>query len=203
VVSIKIFPTGYNFIVTVSADAFDGLTNLNDAKFHANDCLDSDFKSVAEIVEELNRGNCKPLTTVQDGKELRCERSMKSIPYGYSNAVPTCFLNKATSIAVQDAQVKSDFNATYVTFFDNKNITYMPLGLSKTFPFLQIIQATYCNVKKIGPENFAGLKYIAVIWFGSNKIEDIPSGTFKGLASLTEIDLRKIFSHCSTNCHFN
>lgn len=79
----------------------------------------------------------------------------------------------------------------------------MPLGLSKTFPNLLTIQAIYCKVKKIIPENFAGLKHVIKLMFFANSIENIPSGTFKGLPSLIEVDLRKIFLHCSTKCHFN
>jgi hypothetical protein len=131
------------------------------------------------------------VSSVYGVTELLCEKT-EILKWSYMpNPLQTCFLDKTTSITEPDTQVKSDVNATGITFYLNKNVHYLPVAMSKVFPFLQIIQATYCSVKKIGPENFEGLKYVVRVWLGTNHIKNIPSGTFRDLESLVDLDLRK------------
>jgi Leucine-rich repeat (LRR) protein len=102
-----------------------------------------------------------------------------------------CSFTEATAINSNTTRVKSEYNATAITFYSNKNISYLPIETGKVFPSLLLVQATYCNLKQISPENFAGMVNVIRLWLSGNKIEDIPPKTFKGLVSLVDLDLRE------------
>jgi hypothetical protein len=108
------------------------------------------------------------------------------------NNLTTRVMKENTKIKRNNTIIYSDSaNVTGLDFYDNKKVFHLPIEIAKTFPNLLIISSIYCPIKNILKENFEGLVMLKKLWFRSNQIEEIKSGTFNGLIAITNIDLRK------------
>lgn len=103
----------------------------------------------------------------------------------------TCFINETSVINSDDFKISSDSNATGIYMNDNPKIMFLPLELSKAFPNLMVVDATFCSISKISKENFEGLTNLRRLWLRDNAIEELQSGTFNDLVSLIDLDLRE------------
>lgn len=102
-----------------------------------------------------------------------------------------CFFNTTTRITSNSIGVDSGDMANRVYFNTNTKILYLPIGLSKVFPNLVEIDATYCALHAVTSDNLSGLKHLSRLWLRDNMIETIPKGTFEGLVGLSDVDLRE------------
>jgi Leucine rich repeat len=159
-------------------------------KFLNNACVGKSFFNLKEALEEFEN-SCKRPVTIQDGKELTCERSANLTWFYGDYPMLSCCFDGATVISSNATVIKADYSTTALIFHGNKNISYLPIELYKVCPYLTIVEAMYCNIKQIGAENFRDLDNLEKIWLSGNKIEDIPGGTFKGLPALRHLDMRK------------
>lgn len=134
------------------------------------------------------------VVAVRAVQEITCEATL-TFKWAYVDIeIPTCLFNSTTVVDSSDVLIKSDFAASGIYFQDNKKTAHLPIGISKTFPNLLILDATYCSIKRLRPENFEGLKNLKFLWMAGNLIDVIPRDTFKDLVSLTDIDLRKFYA---------
>lgn len=139
------------------------------------------------------------MASTQGAEKLLCESTDSSYFTYYEETIETCFLNVSTVINSSDTVINSDYDANGLYLENNKNISFLPIEMSKTFKNLWIIDATKCAIKRIGPRNFAGLQDLDSLWLAGNLIDEIPKDTFKDLLSLSDIDLRECLAPTDSN----
>lgn len=129
-----------------------------------------------------------------NAKEIYCEK-VENYEWFYSlREQKTCFMNEVTKIDSQDFLIivsRGDETVKGLRFAENKNISYLPVDIYKSFPGLLGIDATSSSVKSIKKENFHFLYNLTLLWLRGNQIEKIFGDTFETLRSLQGIDLRK------------
>lgn len=76
-----------------------------------------------------------------------------------------------------------------LSMFDNKNISFLPVGIDKVFPNIEILYAFNCAIEEIVQENFLNLHHLQQLSLDSNKISRISSDVFQGLFSLQILTL--------------
>lgn len=189
---------------------------LTDIKFKGNECVDKDFTEVSVAAKEMevsckrtakemkNFDNIATSTTSKTnaGLTIGCRRTSKNFwPYN-SERLETCLLNQTVSITKNNTRFSTDYKAKGLYMKFNRNISLLPIDIYKAFPELIVIDATYCTIKAIGPSNFMNLKSMRFLWLGGNLITNIPKGTFKGLVSLYNLDLREFSSFLKDKSKF-
>lgn len=124
--------------------------------------------------------------------QVSCEK-FESCNFYYSVSLQNSCVMKEVTIGSDDFAVSSAQDETVggLEFFENKNVSYLPTGISEKFPNLLAISATACSVKAIEAKNFKNLSKLKVLWLRANKIERISIGTFDDLIALELTDLRK------------
>lgn len=163
-------------------------------RFEGNSKIDRDFESLQEAIKKFESLSSPQLSPTHVVGELDCETTIRSQFDGSNRLYKTCLMNATTLIDSNKARIKFAKSTAAISFKNNKNISYLPIEISKALPSLQILEASYCNVTQIGPENFQGLIFLKLLWLSSNKIESIPSNTFKGLTYMENIDLSEFIS---------
>lgn len=185
----------------ISKEAFVGLPQSTKINLASNRCVDENLQnriSAAAAADEW----CQP----HDDNEIEQEEPEDESDSDSKNKVScvetafenwfnvywqkTCFMNHSTAIDTPTYQISSKDSAiTALTFAQNDDISYLPIGLHRIFPDLVVIDATDCSLVKISHENFKGLTELSQLWLRSNMITAIDGDTFKGLIHLACLDL--------------
>lgn len=101
--------------------------------------------------------------------------------------------NETLQEVIVSGQSKSISDAVCLNSFHLNNLTYLPLGIGKMFPDIQIFSAAFCSVQFIKRENFLNMEKLKHVQLGGNKIEEIREETFWDLKNL------KVLSLCSNH----
>jgi hypothetical protein len=93
-------------------------------------------------------------------------------------------------ISTMDAKMQG------LTFYGNKHVEYLPVGVSKNFPALVAYSAVRCSITAISKKNFRGLKNLLSLSLSRNYIETIFADTFDDLEQVEIILLGELnFQH--------
>lgn len=71
-----------------------------------------------------------------------------------------------------------DDSVNAITFWNNKNIFYLPVKTGEKFPNLAIYWAQNCSINDISKLNFVGLSKLERLYLGKNAIERLPATHF-------------------------
>lgn len=104
----------------------------------------------------------------------------------------TCLIEDENVIDAKDVELSSNANATLLKFFYNSKIKFLPIKVSKVFPFLLDYDANGNMVLSISCDNFEGLSHLKDLNLASNRIEEIERETFSDLVSLKQLDLSEL-----------
>lgn len=98
----------------------------------------------------------------------------------------TCYMNGLTDIDAPDSEISTpkDENLRGLRCNGNRNIDFLPVGVSTKFPNLIGYDASLCSIKTIKKANFRNLNKLKQIYLNGNQIELINSDTFEGLTEL-------------------
>lgn len=113
-------------------------------------------------------------------------------PYSSRHAIyKTCFMNDTAVINFNDFAISSvqDESIARLDFFTNRNIFYLPVNVSESFPKLSFYNAQNCSIKAISKENFEGLFELKKLYLDNNEIAKIPSDIFDDLGQLEWLTL--------------
>lgn len=103
----------------------------------------------------------------------------------------TCIMNNFTTIKSQGFTIGSARNETVsgMTFWGNRNISFLPDDVHKKFPNLKIFFAQNCSIKAISKDNFKNLTKLIFLSLSDNQIKTIRYDVFNDLTSLDHIEL--------------
>lgn len=131
--------------------------------------------------------------------QISCEKTgnflHKFSPYSNRHAIyKTCFMNESTVINSSDFTISSfrDESIARLDFFSNRNIFYLPVNVSESFPKLSFYNAQNCSIKFISNKNFKGMFELKKLYLDNNGIEKICSDTFEDSLVLEWLTLGKI-----------
>lgn len=102
-------------------------------------------------------------------------------------------MDKTTAINSSDFTIASASNDSVfgLHFYNNKKISFLPVGVDNRFQNLVYIRADSCSIKSITKANFVNLSKLKYVTLKSNQIEKIMSDTFYDLTSLEYLSLSK------------
>lgn len=78
-----------------------------------------------------------------------------------------------------------------VDFYDNQNVSFLPINLHVKFPNLTTLTASFCALKTVTNKNFKSLTKLRLLWLEGNQIEEIPANAFEDLTALEVLHLSK------------
>lgn len=87
---------------------------------------------------------------------------------------------------------QSDNSLTWLNFAGNKNIFYLPVRISKSFPNMTIIDANECSLITLSKRTFRNLERLGWLNVEQNNIENIPDDVFEDLVLLETLMLSKM-----------
>lgn len=125
-----------------------------------------------------------------EAKTIECE----NIGEGgwFVGKVKTCWMNDGTSIGHKHVTVSTfDASVKSLSFWNNKDIQYLPDQVNENFPNLIGYSADECSIKEISKGNFMGLNKLILLDLRHNKIEKIESYVFEDLQELRDLRLSK------------
>lgn len=129
--------------------------------------------------------------SVAIGEQISCEsKDVKSWGPGLGNQV-TCRMRAATRIDSNDTTILPDETVNALNFAGNKKISFMPVDVAISFPYLKLYAVLNCSIKSIAKIHFKDLRGLTHLTVGGNYIETIESNTFEDLASLEVLNLSK------------
>lgn len=127
---------------------------------------------------------------------IDCERignfRHKFSPYSSRHVVfKTCFMDESTVINLTDFTISEfqDETIARLDFFGNKQIFYLPVNVSQSFPKLLFYNAQNCSIKNISRENFEALFESKKLYLDNNEIDRIQKDTFEVLQMLEWLTL--------------
>lgn len=106
----------------------------------------------------------------------------------------TCHMDETTAITTDDAKISDarNENFTHLSFFQNSEISFLPIEIHEKMPNLNKITAFLCSISKISKKNFSKLTKVLFLDLRYNKIEKIQSDTFEDLLELKTVWLGKL-----------
>jgi Leucine rich repeat len=133
------------------------------------------------------------LITEATTKGIACERVATVVWSLLIGSTKTCFMEETTKISSKDLEisVKRDNLMGTLSFYNNKNVSFLPVNVAESFPNLSFYRADGCDIKEISKSNFQGLNELRFLYLRENKIETILIDVFEGLANLQELFLSK------------
>jgi hypothetical protein len=133
--------------------------------------------------------SCEALSTFgpTNSTEIGCEKiQLHRWFYGEDK---TCFINGLTTIASLDTMIamKEDRTITGLWPQNNKRVKFLPLEIYKSFPNLNVIDASDCGIYAITKKNFEKLTKLTGLFLDRNQITTVRSNTFEDLTSLKRL----------------
>lgn len=129
---------------------------------------------------------------IAETKEVSCENVSSSTLRDFVESVKTCFMDKTTSIDTKNVTISTLDNLIGgLDLTDNKNIFFLPVGVSEKFPNLLGYIARKVSIKEISRSNFKGMDKLKFLNLYGNQIEKITSETFIDLKNLEKLYLGK------------
>jgi Leucine rich repeat len=123
--------------------------------------------------------------------EVACESVKVSTHFDKTRKY--CLMDETTVIVLQNVKISThDSLVETLKFIGNRNISYLPVNVDKSFPNLIFFGASHCSVLEVSANNFKGLNKLNDLWLDHNQIETIANGTFEGLKDLKHLFLGKI-----------
>lgn len=112
---------------------------------------------------------------------------------GFTEALKTCLMHDTTTIDSEGFVISpADSSVLAMTFFHNKEISFLPIKVYKTFPNLEVYNAESCSLTSVSELNFKKLRKLKFLSLMDNQIERIKSDTFEDLALLETLWLGRI-----------
>jgi BTB/POZ domain len=71
--------------------------------------------------------------------------------------------------------------------FYNSTLHYLPRGLDKMFPQLEILEAPFCGLKKITSKDLLGFENLKELWLGHNCLTSLPDDLFIHTKNLKKV----------------
>lgn len=176
-------------LTALNGQAFANLHKLEIISFMNNYCIARVFHDefVDTTALEVISYNCgfEEFDTVG----IYCERFSD----GFKVYTEFCFMDEKTVINATNFVVgdPSDDEIGGIKFDENKNIEFLPYKIHMQLPNLIIYQASKCSIKQITKKNFEKLSRLKEIDMSFNQIRKISGNTFRGLESLTFVDISK------------
>lgn len=182
------FSPGNQRLAALNAQAFAKLSNLKAVSLGKNYCIHRTFygDDIWTTGAEVIRSSCG--YEELDSVDISCERFRDISGFEF------CVMNKETVINASNFVVADlrDEEIEGITFNENKNIEYLPYKIHMQLPNLDTYWARKCAIKQITKENFEKLIRLKSLDLTYNQIQKISGNTFKGLESLTNVDLGEI-----------
>lgn len=122
------------------------------------------------------------------GKQIPCE-SKGVGPWEFTDDRKTCFMKSSSRIDSNYTTIETDATIDALTFDGNDKISFLPVEVEISFPFLTIYSASRCSVRTIAKDNFKNLRRLRYLQIDNNRIEEIRSDTFRDLTSLEKLFL--------------
>lgn len=115
---------------------------------------------------------------------------LKNFNWGFGDWY-TCFMQTAGPIHSTGFNILSERreNVSGLSFYGNKNISFLPESVSEVFPNLGGYDAGECNVKAIFKANFERLGSVRRLELQGNQIEVLEGNVFQDLTSLIRLRL--------------
>lgn len=141
------------------------------------------------------------LATVSSDDKVVNEITCESIAGGSWNDglvnLKTCRMRSSTSINSFGIIIESskDESVKGLSFYTNKNISFLPVNVAEVFPDLEGYSADDCSIKIVSKIYFQNLSKLTTLGLSNNLIERIPTNTFEDLTSVEIITLRKNVIH--------